>query len=60
MAKTEKLIKARCLYRFSYHSQAYSVDDIYVGVQADIDILCNDGCIDPHPASVAYAESLKA
>lgn len=60
MAKTDKLIKARCLTRFSYHSKAYAVDDIFVGEQADIDRLAQDGSIDPHPDAVAYAENLKA
>ena len=58
MTKTEKLIKARCLYRFSYNSKAYVIDDIFTGTQADIDALA--GSIDPHPDAVAYAEGLKA
>jgi hypothetical protein len=57
--KTEALVKARCIQRFSYDGKAYSVNDIYEGSQENIATLKENGFIDPHKDAVAYAEGIK-
>jgi hypothetical protein len=52
-------VKARCIQRFSFNGESYSVNDVYTGSQEDVDNLKENGFVDAHPDAVAYAEGLK-